>query len=707
MAITVHTLQRPWIWAEAVPGGSLSPATYYFIGFNSFASSSSSGSYYGYSPGPASEQISVVTDSVNNRIRLEIYEQGGSISCFSDKGDSVHVTVTTACAHGKTNGDIVYVRGSLNYSGSHLISGVTAYSFDIVRTWVSNDGAAKWYAVPGLPSKPPLFAGDVYFVYKWDYYTMLRGDGSYVQWMNVNDTGEGITNEWYHFSASRSNTGHRRWMCTFYYAGLGEESFSVGADGERYLLLGSVVSDTGAHAPSTTILYENALTTGGGNIASHFAHPQISLQKYSDTAGTNTAYKLPDGMDENASAVLVNIDNSNGDNSWYHFILALEAASGVLGKSVIITYDGAVTVGTATVSRNAFFMRGMLSYQAVSSWTSQPNWFDKSIVFVHGRVAKNSGTVNALAVPIFTGCSLFFIPMGAAYWVGPTMCAPNSFVVSMGANIILDNVYTENTTVVAPKAFPNYYYSNSGTTFLGTKARGTNTARVMRNQTDGQYVRDSRFVLISCLTVISATTHITLYFNNCSWEQQPQSLYGYDAEIIQHPEGAAVGQTLSRAYIHKNSVTDRIGGILRIYFNMLNTGLTALSQISHVFYFDISIKVVDVCGAPIDGALVSVSNSALSPNEFTVISDMDGNALVTPSCYKIEFDPYDADGYRISSVSVTPLRSRTTVFNDLDITIKKRGYEPYSVKLFSVLRPQSLVFTLKPARIQIDQEASL
>ena len=67
----------------------------------------------------------------------------GSISAFADRGDAAHVIVTSV-GHTLSDGDAVTITGTTNYNGNFTASAVTATTFDIVDTWVADDGTGTW-----------------------------------------------------------------------------------------------------------------------------------------------------------------------------------------------------------------------------------------------------------------------------------------------------------------------------------------------------------------------------------------------------------------------------------------------------------------------------------------------------------------------------------------------------------------------------------
>ena len=195
MAVEIIKFAKPKIWASLIAGGTLTIGqTYYFYVLAIKASN-----YYGAVVSPSSEQISITPTSGNQTIRMEWWQDGGDIITFADAGGGL-VTVTTSIAHERSNGDTAYIRGTTNYDGTYTISNVTATTYDITVTWVSDDGASKWFADIGVHTE----ASGVFC--KWDKYDMIdSGDGEPYQWLNLNDPANAAKDEY------DETYGHRRW----------------------------------------------------------------------------------------------------------------------------------------------------------------------------------------------------------------------------------------------------------------------------------------------------------------------------------------------------------------------------------------------------------------------------------------------------------------------------------------------------------------
>jgi len=126
----------------------------------------------------------------------------------------------------------------------------------------------------------------------------------------------------------------------------------------------------------------------------------------------------------------------------------------------------------------------------------------------------------------------------------------------------------------------------------------------------------------------------------------------------------------------------------------------------HNFFYDIELTITDEGGNKIENASVAVANSKATPNTYFGMTDSDGYVKLTPKCYDIVPDPDNTDGYTLGG-STRKHYSKTTLFNDITLTVSKSGYETYVGKISGVLTAQNLTIALKPARIQIDQEARL
>lgn len=98
--------------------------------------------------------IPTVIETANTPIALRVSTPGlmngftfhsggtGAITAFAD-GTGGTVLVSSA-GHGLNNGDIITIRGTVNYNGVFEVSAVTTNTFKITDTWVINDGASDW-----------------------------------------------------------------------------------------------------------------------------------------------------------------------------------------------------------------------------------------------------------------------------------------------------------------------------------------------------------------------------------------------------------------------------------------------------------------------------------------------------------------------------------------------------------------------------------
>jgi len=98
--------------------------------------------------------IATVIETANTPIALRVSTPGlingftfssgstGAITAFAD-GTGGTVLVTSA-GHGLSNGDIITIRGTVNYNGVFEVFAVTTDTFKITDVWVANDGASDW-----------------------------------------------------------------------------------------------------------------------------------------------------------------------------------------------------------------------------------------------------------------------------------------------------------------------------------------------------------------------------------------------------------------------------------------------------------------------------------------------------------------------------------------------------------------------------------
>ena len=99
---------------------------------------------YIYSPKYRINETNDVSTSIGNYMsdsgNLVITSRTATLSAFANgtDGDNSDVTVTSV-GHGFSNGDSVIITGTSNYNGTHTIDQVTADTFDIEDTFVSDE----------------------------------------------------------------------------------------------------------------------------------------------------------------------------------------------------------------------------------------------------------------------------------------------------------------------------------------------------------------------------------------------------------------------------------------------------------------------------------------------------------------------------------------------------------------------------------------
>jgi hypothetical protein len=382
VSIQILTQNKPHLYFEAVDGGSLpASTTFYFIGFNAFGTTGMSSPYYGYAPGPVSEEYSVNTTPTKRKIKMELYKRGGSVSSFSDAGGGL--TTVHSAAHGLADGDTVYLRNSGVYTGVYVISNVSVDSFDILLVFSTSPSGALWYSEPGMELHP-FSVNFSAFYYKWDYYSMKRPDGSFFQWCNENDPT--IDDEWGPTEASPNkafrNYGHYRWGGAYYNQGRRFQYFTEAPDGSLYCEYEGVTLGNGSANWESGQLYER--NSYSSLISSMTYHPQISARRYYVNESPSYRYfDVPDWVDIEAPAISVYVDNTEDYNTWAHFLTALaQQKPEYEGKSYALARHG--TPSTAyQIYNNALVMRGHIftgggSYDII--------WYSKFITLLHGFI---------------------------------------------------------------------------------------------------------------------------------------------------------------------------------------------------------------------------------------------------------------------------------------------------------------------------------
>jgi hypothetical protein len=709
MAVIIYTLDKPWIWVEAVAGGSLPESkSFYFITFNAFCPFDN-GAYYGYVPGKASNQMSCVTTAVNKKIKMEIYEKGGGVVSYSNVGGGI-VRVQTDIEHGLSNGVSVYLRGTVNYTGKYTISNASGNLFDITATWVVDDGASYWYNTPGIPDEPTGFNGNLTIYHKWDYYSMLRGDGTKFQWLNTNNPM--FSSEWrYPVGSDYNNYGHSRWGGSYYYYGAVESYLTTAADGSKFRYFDSVTIDNINHQWNTTTLWERSTN---GSVCSRMAHPEIAMRKYSDSAGTTVAYSLPVGMLETESAALIYITNSDYLNQWRYVAAAIKAG-GIIGKSALLFYDRVLSATSSDDYYNQkLILRGCICSQS-ATFSTPIEWYDKNFTFIHGRVG--SGNLSSAMIQ-FTSSYLFFERLNDSYWNNPHLSVKNTRIDVNGDAYVYDNIkvianFTPyNTTTYQGTA----YEPLSGYIIYGALWKQNNYTQMIRYPDNNDYIRNTKLNYCSMITTPSSygtpqvfeMTEIEFaQIQNDAANQASGSIYNFD--IALEYNNTMAGYVFNKVWNCYNVTSlERSNKLIRILFRYSPSSTPPDYGVGSIFmfnfFFNIDIKVMNSAGSPISGASVSIINSAAVPNIYTASTGADGTITTqNVKCYTVEYDPLNTDGYTCGGANYK-FWSKTTLMNNIVIRIKKEGYEPYLLNISQVSSAKNLIFSLKRESVRIDQE---
>lgn len=706
MAVNIYTLTKPYFWVEAVTGGTLSPSTYYFIGWLAFCPDGVAGPYYGNVSGSASEEVSVTTDETNNRILMEIYYNGGSVTGFTDVGGGIVRVNTTD--NNLTDNETIWIRGSVNYTGVYTITNVTINSFDITATWFGDDGTCKWFSEAGINAQNYPTNTKPSFYYKWDYYTMMRGDGSYVQWLNTNNPSM-LNDEWRGDNVSVTYTyGHKRWSGSYFYYGMYENQFLINTDGSYYRYLDTVVITNGSVLHSTTNLYERETS---GSVNGNVNQPELSLRKFYSLGNeeyNQTYYTIPDWMDISAPAVLIWFDPTDNNNTWSHLVNKLKDRDDILGKSIYYSNQGQTIYATQDIRINSDMVNQIVLRGAIiqdkevgGSWSESniPIIYDKQITIYQGNISSYGNNINNYLE--LNGCDIETFRIQNKYWINLNIKLTNTRWNSVSNSFVLQNVITKNFTN-GPSYIPNSYVSVEGVNIIGSSASKVNLSNMPRYITT-QYMKDVKFINITntpTYTNIESEYPISWDMTNVEFSQVSNN----DIVSASYYDGCNFDIMMESSYVSTFDIDfttncyhvtskERPNGLVRVSFiypvtRLLTTGSTVVFNFHEMF----NITVLDEYGNPIENADVTIKNTNNPQNIYNLTTDVDGKINETNVfIYKIEYDLDNSDGYVWNGMSGF---SKTTLTNDISIKVEKEDYITYNMIIPNVLDSQDMVINL-------------
>jgi len=642
-AVQVIKFPAPKLYLSLVSGGSLAASTtYYFMGF--FIRG---GGYYGQACSPASEQYSIATDTTNKSIKVEVWQDGGDVTGYADAGGG-QVTVT-ATAHGRSNSDTVWIRGTTNYDGSYTISNVTANSFQITDTWVANDGASKWFADQGKPTE----AHNTHF--KWDTYSMIDGsDSTPWQWCNENDPAVGAGNEF----SSDVSYGHRKWTHRYY-------DTTTAATGNSVTFT-SVSSTSSSPTPVAGTLYEG---TSGSSFSSRSQHPGIA---YKDTS---SYYAIDDYFPRNQGRLLILLDN-NSANTEDTLIDALEA-SGYDDMFILshLNNDYGAWDSNCTITALAHM-------DIESGGTNTIN--DTNLILLGGGLGY-SGSSNYIT---YNRCSLLSVTMGDSFWLHPPGTFNDCTLTGLSGTVVLDAATFDNTTIRGPLTW--YGQTPSGANLVGGYG-GASTYFQWRYPNSGSsdghlqnfYIND-----FYCYMAMGGGQPVDT-FQMTNVEFVNNGLENYDAAVHY---SYLDDQDCNFTFNCTNVTSDRADSKIRVYHGTTGDP-SSITEIWNM-QFNIALKVVDESNTAISGASVSLTWSGGSDSDTT---DASGDAEVTGLSYTVEYDSGDTDGYGYYT--------NTSALKELTLTITKSGYNTYE-GVFTIDENKDWTIRLKAETVGPDVDGS-
>ena len=627
MAIQVIKFPQPKLYASLVAGGSLAVGTtYYFAGFFQ-----AGGGYYGSAVSSASEEISITPTSGNQSIKMEWWQDGGDVSAYADAGGG-QVTVS-ATAHGRSNGDTVYIRGTTNYDGSYAISNVATDTFEISATWAGDDGASKWFADIGIPD----YAYGI--IFRWDKYSMIdSSDGTFFQWKNENDPAVGAGNE---FSGTYSDYGHRKWTKGGYaYQG-------IRADNTIF------TQEASSYGQNDYELYDGVAIGSTIYTSRGLAHPQLALQDI------DSFYKLPDQIARDKGKLLILCDDTSANNE-NTLIDALQASG--YDDMFFLSHENNGVYPYDSQAQNLILM-GMME-----AFNSSVNIFsDLNLTFIC-NTGMNGNNYDVYDTT-FIRCNLLQVAGSSSYWIeaGGTYIDTTSNV--LGSAYVLTGVHSDSSNFTPRGRMSFYYGSKDGFNMIGGSVMLDFFQWRYPNMSGDQkltnfYIKDIyAYVYYRGTGVLNA---------DIAFEDTDFINSGLQDQDIQCLANDLSGRVCAFTHTCKNMTSDREDGKIRVKF----TSYGNPTSITDIFYstYDINVKVVDEFGNAIQGATVSLTNEDGGVD--SDITDANGDATVNGLSYTVEYDVADTDGYG--------LNSKTSDFKDLCFEVTKSGYRKYKVCGFTL-----------------------
>lgn len=580
MSISVIKFTRPKLYLSLVAGGTLSVGqTYYFMGIVSRG-----GGYYGESNSRASEQKSITPTSGNQSIKIEWFQDGGDITSFADAGGG-DVTVTTSSAHGRSNSDTVYIRGTTNYDGSYTISNASGSTFDITHSWDGDDGASEWFADNGVQDEADGI------IFKWDKYDMIdSGDGEPYQWINLNDpanSGKGEFDERY---------GHRRWSHLKYNGNFSGTEITFTKEEtslESYGLMDGIAIDSNRVGSDTRCYFDVAWRKTIYPLDSVFAQNKGKLAVVASGAG-NTIATLKTALEDSGyddMYVLVYGDNNFAD-------------------SIMIV--------------GSFF----------SEVDSETEFNDSEITMVGGVFHQGSYSWGDVV------CNRCYISNNAlTYYARPNPEGEyNNTVYAQSRNYLhLDNISTDSVGFTPKCSGPMLYYYQivSGVNLIGIDMdffQWRNQRENANSSMTDVYIKNFYVYIVE-----NGSGDYTGHMTRVEFENE--GLKDYDVSVNWNKQDGDADKIMECLDVTCN----RSGGKIKVYCG--NEGSKTWTDTWNM-RFDVNLTILDENGNAIENAIVGLSWDGGSDSD---TADSNGEATVRALSYQLTHSSADGVGYYTTS----------------------------------------------------------
>lgn len=579
MTVRVDRLPTPYIDISLEAGGDLTVGQeYFFIGFYMAGYG-----YYANAVSGASKEVSIIPTAGMQSIKTTNYSRWSNITSITDAG-SGYVTVHVENTEGLINGEDVIIKGTGSYDGTYATSSTGATSFNINTPYVGDDTGVGLYVLGKDADIPASRYG---ITYKWDKYSMLKPDGSYYRWHNLNDPA--YTSEY------NSTAGHRKWTHGYYYQ----------AD----------IESSRIYTTERTSYASYSLNDGkivGSLVTGQLRHPQVA-QRIAN-------YPCYDEFNHEKGRLLITTDTEGTSRD--SLIAALEASEHQ--DMYILSNKYTNRSNVKTLFLNAHFQNKTAGYDFEIE--------DMAITLLGGQFDHGGATAR------FTRSFFTTIGIQSSSWNNDKNDYIDSQSNHLGSAYIMDNVTANNSGFQGVMTW--YAAKPSGFNITGgyTGAPAYFQWRYQRTTHLNSVMTDFNIKNYYIYLSNNGKTDSTGIMDNVKFTNADFGT-GYDVSVHWGYQDGDANYTMEC----KDVSVDRNGGQLNILGTSKVTTPWAWTDTWN-FRYGINITIVDKNGDAIEGADVSLSWDTGSDNSTT---DVDGRAEVTGLSYTAYND--NSDGVTVSS----------------------------------------------------------